>query len=463
MLRRIVILGIFLSFAGIGTNKAYSQASGLTIKDCIQIALLNNSSVKNAERQFQLAGTNVTSARSNILPSISASLSPSRTFQSQRGPIIQDVPVVDQATGETQYVSQSIFQDEYYRNNFSSGVSINQTIFDGGRWWNQIKQSNAGYDGAELNFVNTKEQTVANVVQRYYELLKSQKLREVYEQAVESSAEQLKKTESMYELGAVAQADVYRSRVLLGQDQSNLILQRNTVNLNRNNLNIAMGREPGHPIELLSDDVDIDPLGESLEDLWAVVEASNPELHSLEADMKASQYGVRAAKANFLPQISFSARYSRFNTEFGQLYDPFDKNFSLSGSINISWNLFNGFADAAAVDRASLSHHINRENLINRRLTLRNELEQAYMSLHANMELEKINEDNVLSAEEDLRLNDERYRVGAGTLLEVIDARVALTRARATLISTSYNKLIYQVEIYSKLGNVEEKLNSILQ
>jgi TolC family type I secretion outer membrane protein len=462
MWRRLIILGVIAGVCSINTDQAYSQARALTIRDCIQIALRNNSDLKNAERMIDLAASGVTSARANILPSINASFSPARTFQAEQGPFLVDVPIIEDGK-VVRIEQQELFQNEYYRNSFSNSVSISQTIFDGGRWWNQIKQANADYRSSEFGHRNTREQTISTVVQRYYELLKSIDLEQVSEQAVESSREQLRKTESMYELGAVAQVDVFRSKVSLGQDLSSLILQRNAVKLNRNNLNIAMGRNPGQPVEILSDDPDVQPLEATTEELWAMAEQSNPELYSLEETLKASDYGRKISKAVFLPRLTFTGSYSRFNTEFGSLYAPFDKNFQVRGSFSLSWNLFNGFADAAAVNRASLTFQINRENLINRKLTLRNELERAYLNLKANTELERINEDNVVSAEEDLRLNDERYRVGAGTLLEVIDARVALNRARAVLISTKYNKLIYLVELYSKIGNVEEKLESILQ
>lgn len=461
MWRKIIILGVLIGVCGI-PQWINAQTNALTINDCIQIAIKNNSSLKNAQRRVDIAGSNVTSARSNILPSISASFNPSSTFRAEAGPYLQDVPVRNPQTGEVTFVKQETFLKEDRSSFFRSSLSISQTIFDGGMWWNQIKQANRNYSSAEFDYENTRKQTISTAVQRYYEYIKGLKLLEVYQQAVESSREQLKKTESMYELGAVAQADVFRSKVTLGQDLTNLIAQQNLVNLNHNNLNIAMGRNPGIPIEIVETNLEIETLDLSLEETWAMAEQLNPELKSLVEAMEASNYGVKMSKANFLPRISFSGSYSRGNSKFDQLYDPFDKNYSISGSINLSWNLFNGFADAASIDRANLNYHISRENLVNRKLTLRNEIEQAFLNLQANSEIEAINQDNVQSAEEDLRLNEERYRVGAGTQLEIITARVSLTRARATLISTKYNKLIYLAELYSKIGNLEEKLSADL-
>lgn len=461
MWRKIINIAVIIIIIGFVPQWVYSQTNALTINDCIQIAIKNNSNLKNAQRRVDIAGTNVTSARSNILPSLSASLNPSRTFQSA-ALYTRDVPRQNPETGEITFVQQQSITQESTTSFFTSSLSISQTIYDGGRWWNQIKQANRNYSSEEYSYENTRKQTIATLVQRYYEYIKSMKLLEVFQQAVESSREQLKKTEVMYELGAVAQADVFRGKVNLGQDMTNLISQQNIVNLNRNNLNIAMARNPGTPIEIVETNLEIEPLDRTLEETWSMAEQMNPELKSLEERMSASDYGVKMSKANFLPRITFSANYGRSNSKFDQLYSPIDKNYQIRGSISLSWNIFNGFSDAASIDRANLNYYIDRENLINRKLTLRNEIEQAFLNLQANKEIELINLDNIQSAEEDLRLNEERYRVGAGTLLEIVISRVSLTRARATLISTKYNKLIYLAELYSKIGNLEEKLSTDL-
>ncbi len=461
MWRKMIILGVIIGICGFILQRASAQTSALTINDCIQIAVKNNSNLKNAQRRVDIAGSNVTTARSFILPSLNASFNPSRTFQSA-ALYNRDVPVEDPVTGEITFVQQQSITEQSTTSFFTSSFSISQTIYDGGRWWNQIKQANRNYSSAEYSYENTRKQTIAALVQRYYEYIKSLKLLDVFQQAVESSKEQLKRTEVMYELGAVAQADVFRGKVSLGQDMTNLISQQNIVNLNRNNLNIAMARNPGTPIEVVETNLEIEPLDRSLEETWSMAEQINPELKSLEETMSASDYGVKMSKANFLPRITFSGSYARSNSQFNQLYDPIDKNYQIRGQISLSWNIFNGFSDMASIDRANLTYYIDRENLINRKLTLRNDIEQAFLNLQSNKEIESINLDNVQSAEEDLRLNEERYRVGAGTVLEIVTARVSLTRARATLISTKYNKLIYLAELYSKIGNLEEKLSTDL-
>lgn len=464
MWRKLSFFVAILAAIGMTHSLGNAQPQTLSIRDCIQIALKNNPDLKNAERQIRLSGTNVTMARANILPSIRLSFSSSRTYQAPQGPYLQDVPVLDPVTGRViGFVQQSTYRDSYYRNFFSNGISLDQNIYDGGKWWNQIKQSNAQYKSSESSYEETRQQTIAAVTQRYYNLLKSMKLQEVYEKAVESAREQLKKTESMYEVGAVAQADVFRARVSLGDQQINLINQRNTVKLNRTSLNLAMGWEPKHDIRIREENFEIENIDKSLTEIWQISARKNSELQSLMQTVKSDEYGIKISKSSYLPRLSISTSYGRGQTDFDLLYNPSDKNYNLQGSLNLSWNLFNGFSDHAQMERAGINYHIDKERYIKRKLAIKSEIEQSYLNMKAYEEIEKINEINLQAAQEDLRLNNERYRIGSGTILEVIDSQASLTRAQSTLISTKYNRLIELVNLYASIGILEEKMKPILK
>ncbi|HDL18076.1 MAG TPA: TolC family protein, partial [Bacteroidetes bacterium] len=392
MWRKLSVFAAVLTIIGAFYSQGNAQPQTLSIRDCIQIALKNNPDLKNAERQIRLSATNVTMARANILPSIRLNFSSSRTYQASQGPYLQDVPVLDPVTGRvTGFMQQTTFRDSYYRNFFNNGVSLDQNIYDGGRWWNQIKQSNAQYKSTESSYKESRQQTIAAVTQRYYNLLKGIKLQEVYEKAVESAREQLKKTESMYEVGVVAQADVFRAKVSLGDQQINLIKQRNSVEVNRTSLNLAMGWEPKHTIRIREENFEIGNIDESLDKMWQISEGKNSELRSLKENVKSDEYGIKVSKSSFLPRLSVSTSYSRGQTDFDLLYNPTDKNYSLRGSLNLSWNLFNGFSDHAQVERASINYYIDKEHYISRKLTIKSEIEQSYLNMKAYEEIEKIN------------------------------------------------------------------------
>jgi len=357
---------------------------------------------------------------------------------------------------------KEIVQEGYSRNSHSMGVSLSQTLFDGGKWWNRIKQANANYRASEYTYRATRQTVISMATQRYYELLKALKLQEVYEKAVELSREQLKKTESMYEVGSVAQVDVYRARVNVGNSETNLIQQRMQVALAKANLNLALGRDPGAPIEIREEEIALEPFEGSLEEAIQIALANNPELHSLQESVKAARYGLKVARGGYFPQISASVGYSRYNTLFDRVYGMFDKNYGINFGIQVSWNLFDGFQTQASIERASSEYQIARENLLDKERRLRYQVEQAFLSLQAYKKITEINQESLQAAEEDLRLAQERYRVGAGTLLEVIDAQVNLIRARTSLVQTKYDFYIALANLYSAMGVLESKLKRFL-
>jgi outer membrane protein TolC len=61
------------------------------------------------------------------------------------------------------------------------------------------------------------------------------------------------------------------------------------------------------------------------------------------------------------------------------------------------------------------------------------------------------------SAEEDLRLAQERYRVGAGTLLDIITAQVNVTNAKATLVNAKYDMMIARAQLKAAMGTLSNE------
>lgn len=450
----VVVLGI-LSTALHAQDPSSEDGSTLTLEQCIRLALDNNSSLRNAERRYHLAGTTVMSSRAGLLPRLNASLSSGRIRQGDRT-LQLDTPIGFDTTGTAIYERREITQPGYTSGTNSAQFSLSQTLFDFGANWNRWRQANASEDASRLSFESTRQNTILLVKQLYFGHLKDIHLLAVYQEAVKSAEEQLKRTESMFEIGSVAQGDVFRARTQLGNERINLITQQNAVQNSRALLNVALGRAADAPLAI----ADIEELPEirtyEMNEVLRVAEEKNPELQGLEREKRSSKIGINIARTAFLPSFSVSAFYSRSNNEFNKVYSDFSKNWFGSISLSMSLNLFNGFADQASVEREQLNYRIAEENLIDRRRNLRLEVEQALLSLRAWREITEINADNLISAQEDLRLAQERYRVGAGTLLDIINAQVNVTRAKATLVRAKYDSMVAQAQLEAAMGVLQQ-------
>ena len=71
-----------------------------------------------------------------------------------------------------------------------------------------------------------------------------------------------------------------------------------------------------------------------------------------------------------------------------------------------------------------------------------------------------INEENLEAAKEEMRLEEERYLVGAGTALEVREAQVNLTRAEEILIAAQFSGRLIQAHLDTQLGLIHKKFDN---
>jgi outer membrane protein len=458
-------------------NSAFAQnGRPLTLKECIDVALRNNSSVLNAERQMHIAGTNVMTARAAVLPRVNTSFYSGKfqrgdqqtvdivptAWQTDLAPVLSrdltdTVGVFPLRGAPTAYARQQYTIDGFLVNSNTARVNLSWTPFDFGQSWNRIGAANASEDASQMTYESTQQTTIFQVQQRYFEHLKALRLLEVQQEAVKSNEEQLKRTESMYEIGSVAQGDVFRQRTVVGNSRIQLIRQENAVANTRASLNVAMGRDPHTELNISDIEGPAEADDYKLDEVMQIAAEKNPGLKSLEKNMRSADLEAKAAMLSYLPTVTVSASYDRQNPEFNQVYSGFKQNYNLSYGVTVSFNLFNGFSDQANVERQSLNYNIARENLADRQRNLRLEVEQALLALQAAKEITKINEDNLKSSEEDLRLAQERYRVGAGTLLDIINAQFNLTNSQAILVSAKYDMLIARAQLKAAMGTLEKE------
>jgi outer membrane protein TolC len=165
---------------------AWSQEGEvLSLRDCVRIALDKNVTVKTYENIAQSASNNVKASYSNILPSLDVSYRGGR-FRSGDGTTQQDVPisivvldtingVVVPRTETIGFTNQEVINPGFSRNFYNLSFDVNQNIFDGGNWWNAIKQSKADRAAADYNYNARTNEVVRLVSQYFFDLLKQVK------------------------------------------------------------------------------------------------------------------------------------------------------------------------------------------------------------------------------------------------------------------------------------------------
>ena len=367
-----------------------------------------------------------------------------------------DVPVGVDSLGNYIYERRTITQPGYLSDFNRFGLDLRQNLFDGGEWWQAIGYAKSQKRVAAYNLVSTINATVYSTQEAFFNVLKNHNLLVVNQAAVKRSEDQLNKTEKMFELGAVAKVDVYRSRVNLGNDKIQMLLQKNALLTAKQNLNLVMGRDPQTPIEI-KPEFELPSSIPDIDDLYQQALGKNPDLMSASENANSNDIIVSRSYAVLWPRLSAFFSYSRSHEGFERVYGQWDKNWSMNWGISLQWNLFNGFNDKVRIQKNKLAF---RSTLVTEEETKRNlksNIVSQVENLRSYLEIIAINEDNLEAANEEFRLAEERYRIGSGTALEVREAQVNLNRAEQTLVAAKYSARMTQASLEQALGIIYKK------
>jgi len=307
---------------------------------------------------------------------------------------------------------------------------------------------------------NTRNLVIANVSDKYFELLKAIKLRDVYAEAVKHAEENFEYNQTMMDVGLKSQAEIYQARVNLGNRQTDLINQVNAIELAKAALNSAMGQNPAALIEI-KEDMPIPIFSEyNFEEAVDIALENNERLKAIENQVKATEYAIRSAKALYAPSIDARLSYSRNNDDIARVYTTkLDEDFTATIGAGINLNIFNGLADKAEIQRQKLQSEKALETLYEEKRILITNIREYFLMLKAFQDVIRINQENLEAYEENLRLQTEKRRVGAGTELEVMAAQVDVIQAREALVRAEYEAKIYRAYLNAALGIIESENN----
>ncbi|HCK99654.1 MAG TPA: hypothetical protein DHW42_06075 [Candidatus Marinimicrobia bacterium] len=431
MRKFLIITLLLITTAAFGAEK-------LSLQDCINIALEKNPNLTIASKQVSAYRSGVRGSYGSILPYVSAGARSSRSTQGPNEYI---------AYG-TKFVSPDT--TTYY---YSAGITYNQNIFDGGKWWNNIRLAKNSLDGAIYDRNLTRQSIIANVTEKFYNVLKARELLNVYEMALKNSREQLGKTEEMYKIGQVAKKDLFKAQVSEGNDRLNVIRQKSVIRLAMSDLNVAIGQTPNIPLDIYEDEYKItENVGKEVAVKKAI--AGNQEYNSLITQKTSAFLQYKIAQGDCFPTLSSTFSYYRGGPEFSHAYEDFDKWWNTNLTFNLSFPLFDGFRRKTNIQQKRLNYNIYEDRIEQKRIEIESQIENLILTLDTFREMLAINELNIESAREDLRLAQEMYRLNSATLLEVLDAQVTLTRAQGNLITTKYDAKIIEAQLALVMGTL---------
>ena len=417
-----LILTITLCF-----SMLFSQ--DLSIDECVRIALENKGSVKSAEQNTRIAKLKRTSAAGMLLPTVRASSSFS----------------------ETTYGNNSLTNE-----NYATGISLNQNIFGFGNNVRNVRNSDNSYDIAKQSERQSIANVISNVHTYYYQYLKNNELFIIAEKNLELSSKQLDLVERRYNLGSVSKTDYLKASVQYGTAKSTLLSRKlnrdNSIQQLRNSMGIA-----GKNVPLkVKEKVSIELIIPTFDDAYGIMVQNNPELKILDAQIKANKLNLRSSIGSTLPSVNLSVGMNASSPE-EMTSEFFEDNYIKSANLTISIPIFSGLKNRNNVQISKIRLGQSKTTYNTSRINAKVELSSLINTLNNYEEIIPIYEEVLISAEEDLRLAQNKYELGSATILELLDAQLAVLQASSTLVTTKYDAAIQLANLDKLLGTLDKK------
>ncbi len=420
---------LLLSLAPRGAS---AQTPAVTLDEAIRLAQHAQPSVVQAQGSARNARAQVRSATGAYLPSLNATTSGSRDYSER--------PTTNSSSGSVQSGST---------NNVNFGLTSSIDIFTGFRRGADSRAAKATRTAADASLTDAESQAALTATQQFFDVLAAQQLVRVREASVTQAEEQLKLSVAKLHVGSATRSDSLRSLVNLGTAQLALVSAQSNVAATQATLGRTLGLDGR---VAATDDSAYYSFTAAVDtaELQQEALANSPSVQAAAASAAAARAQVSSAKAAYWPTLALSgsANWSGSNQTAND-YQLFARR---SLALGLSWPIFNKFQrEQTIVTRTS-----NAEAAEATAADTRRQVQAAVTTQAAALEAAKVRIDitrtSVEAAGEDLRVVQERYRVGAATILDVLTSQSALAQAQVDAVNARFDYLKAKAQIEALIG-----------
>jgi outer membrane protein len=417
---------------------AQERKNYFTLEQSISLALENSYKIKARDERIEQANDILKQSRADFLPKVGINYSynyfsevPTSRYTLLGTPV--EIPVGTQ-------------------NNWRWGTFVRQPIFTGFALLSNYRLSELGIDQSQLEMDQEKLDLVLRVKAAYYDVLGADKAVEVAQTTVESLTQTVKVARSFYDVGMIPVNDVLKAEVELANAQQSLVRAKNAAQTTRATFNTVLVRPVNDPVEL-EDILVFKPEVGNYDAYVKIALENRPEIKLLDVSLLQSDQQIRLAKSKYYPEIGVTYTYLKQ----GDTASLSGSNFVDANSWEVlavaNWTLFEwgktyySVKEKESVKRQILQTKSDVEDGI------RLQVKQAMLDLDSSASNVPVTRKGIESGEENLRVNEERYKAQVSTITDLLDAQTLLARARVDYYRALYDNNLAKARLDRALGN----------
>jgi outer membrane protein len=237
----------------------------------------------------------------------------------------------------------------------------------------------------------------------------------------------LEVTKAFFEVGIVPKNDVLQAEVRLANAKQGLVRAENDVVLAKSFFNSLLRKEIEAPLQVI-DILGYSPFSLRFEDSLKEALEKRPEIRTANLKIEQAKEGVKIAKSGFFPTINLSGNYSRLSDEPLLIGDHRGERWTVQGLATFTLGDWGKTAYKVGESKVKVTQGEDSKVQLIEGVTL--EVKNDYQIMLVAEKNISVSEKAIEQAEENLRMNEERYKYQVATATDVLDAVTLLAQAR---------------------------------
>lgn len=420
------------------------QAGGqrpLSLEEAISTALKNNYDIQLSRNDSAVAALDYSYRNAVFLPRVNGTAGTTWNTSNQRQTL---------ADGTKRQ------QNGLKSTNINAALNLNWTLFDGLRMFATRDKAEEFIQLGELGIKNQVINTIAVVINTYYNIVRQKQLLKAVEEQMALSQERVKLAQYKLDIGVGAKPDVLQSKVDNNAQKALQLEQQTLIAQLKEQLNQAMNVKDAPPYEV-ADSIPINT-GLSLGELQNGLLQTNPSLLITRKNIDIANLTLKERKAERWPTLSFNSVYNFSRTNNQTVINPFSPLFSQSKGFNYGFTasipILNNFNNKRQIRQAELDIRYQQLILENQQSQLNLAVVNAFLEYEQQKKALALEEENILLARENVSIVFQVYKLNSTTLIQLKEAEKSLQDAYTRLITARYNTKLAETELLRLKGDL---------
>lgn len=340
--------------------------------------------------------------------------------------------------------------------NITGAVQLNWTLFDGFKMFATRDKLNEFVRLGELAIKNQVINSVASVINNYYNIVRQKQQLRAIEEQMSINEERVKVAEKKLSVGLGAKPELLQAQVDLNAQKAARLKQQTLIEQLKEQLNQLMNVAPATRYEVADSITFKEDI--ILGDIMGEVESLNPQLLVIKKNIDIGKLTLKERLADRYPVLSFNSAYNYSRTDNKAVVNPFQPLFSRNNGYNygigISIPILNGFNVKRQIQQAQLDIDWLNLSYQNQKSQIDLGITNAYKDYELQKKTLALEEENIVLAKENVSISLERLRLGLSTFLELRETQKSLELAYDRLIAARYNTKLAETELLRLTGNL---------